>query len=82
MLKSTVPLIHLAKNANCSGSFRIRWFIKYGDETLDVGFFTKSDVDDWIRKHDIEWRAGYLFRIKGDNKDLEINNKDGNQPRC
>jgi hypothetical protein len=82
MPKSTKPLIHLAKNkANCSKSFRIRWFIKYGDEILDVGFFAKSDADDWIRRHDMEWRVDYLFRIKGDNKDIEIINKDEKQPK-
>jgi hypothetical protein len=82
-MKSLKPLFHLTrKKSDSFGSFKTRWLIKYGDAVLEnIGFYTKSEVEEWIEKHDLEWRVAYLFRIKGDDKVIEIIDKNGKQPK-
>jgi hypothetical protein len=83
MSKQVEPLFHLAKHkdGNHRGSFRLRWMIKYGDSMTDYGFSTKTEVLDWIHRHwrcnAVAWQAQFLFRLKGDDKNVEIINKDG-----
>jgi hypothetical protein len=83
MSEQIKPLFHLAKHkdGNHRGSLRLRWFIKYGDSMTDFGFSTKSEALEWVRRHwllnAVDWQSKYIFRLKGDTKDISIVNKDG-----
>jgi hypothetical protein len=57
-----------------------RWFVQYGARTYyNKGFRSKAEADEWITSHGrgIDWRVGYLFRLRGDDCDVRIVNKHG-----
>jgi hypothetical protein len=57
-----------------------RWFVKHGDVTrCDRGFKSKVEANDWIAKfgHRLDWRAGYVLRLRGDKQDISIVDKAG-----
>ena len=57
-----------------------RWFIQYGARTYyNKGFRSKAEADVWISSHGcgIDWRVGYLFRLRGDGDNVRIVNKHG-----
>lgn len=59
---------------------RRRWFIRRGAETnLSRGFRSKQDASNWIDSQRLEWRAGFLFRLRGDDVDMCIVDKKGNR---
>ena len=58
----------------------LRYFVKRGAATwYSTGFKTKSAASDWIDSHgrDLDWRVGYLFRLRGDARDVQIVNRKG-----
>ena len=63
----------------------LRWFIKHGATTLfNRGFRTKALASGCINDHGhaIDWRFGYLFRLRGDERDIEIVDRRGNVARA
>lgn len=58
----------------------LRWFLKRGPKTvLTRGFASKSDASAWINSLGprLDWRAGFVFRLRGDSMDMEIVNRHG-----
>lgn len=54
---------------------RCRWFVRRGAKTrFDRGFRSKAEVSAWIEAmgRRLEWRAGFVFRLRGDTMDIEI----------
>lgn len=56
----------------------LRWFV-LRDGALpfpDRGFKTKARASAWIdahaEAHELDWRVGYLFRLRGDPRDVSI----------
>lgn len=63
----------------------LRWFIKRGATTwFNKGFRTKARASAWINDHgnSLDWRSGYLFRLRGDARDVEIVDRHGNVARA
>lgn len=61
---------------------RCRWFVRRGASTrFDRGFPSKSDASNWIDAFGsrLDWRAGFLFRLRGDDTDIEIIDRAGNR---
>ena len=61
---------------------RCRWFVRQGSITrLDRGFRSKEEASAWIDSFDfrLDWRVGFLFRLRGDNADIEIVDRYGNR---
>jgi hypothetical protein len=59
---------------------KCRWFIKHGATTrYDRGFRSKAQADAWISAFgkDIDWRAGFVFRLKGLNADISVVDRKG-----
>lgn len=62
-----------------------RFFLKRnGVFKTSVGFCNKKEASDWINNltnrdggSKLNWRVGFLFRVKGDEYDMEIVNKKG-----
>lgn len=62
----------------------LRWFIQRGATTwFNRGFKTKAQADAWIADHGhaLDWRVGYLFRLRGDRQDVQIVDRHGRPPR-
>lgn len=58
----------------------LRYFVKRGALTwYHKGFKSMRAASTWIDSHgrDVEWRVGYLFRIRGDGRDVQIVNRQG-----
>jgi hypothetical protein len=59
-----------------------RWFLKQGENTLslDKGFKSKDNASLWVESlgRSLDWRAGYVFRLRGGKEDLKIVSRDGN----
>jgi len=54
---------------------RLRWFLQRGTTTYhERGFRSKRDVRNWIESlgERIDWRAGFVFRLKGDTCDTSF----------
>ncbi|HZF98273.1 MAG TPA: hypothetical protein VEY92_08535 [Pseudoxanthomonas sp.] len=54
-----------------------RYYVRYGATTMfRRGFNNKQEASDWIemlyRSGVVDWRVGFLFRVKGDEFDVEI----------
>lgn len=63
----------------------LRWFIKRGATTwFNRGFRTKARASDWINDHGpaLDWRCGYVFRLRGDPRDIDIVDRHGNVARA
>lgn len=64
---------------------RKRWFVKRGDVVLmnAGGFASKSEASDWINSFGwkLDWRSGYLFRLKGDDVAMSIVDRKGIEAR-
>lgn len=63
----------------------LRWFIQRGATTwFNRGFRTKARANAWISMHGnaLDWRAGYLFRLRGDSRDVKIVDRHGNVARA
>lgn len=59
---------------------RCRWFVRYGAKTVfDRGFRSKEEAGSWIKGfgHRVDWQAGYVFRLRGDNQDIAIVDRQG-----
>lgn len=60
---------------------RARWFVSRGSTAdLTRGFSSKKAASDWIDGlgRRVDWRAGYVFRFRGDNVDMSIVDAGGN----
>lgn len=60
---------------------RCRWFVRRGAAThFDRGFRAKGDASNWIDAMGtrLEWRAGFTFRLYGDDTDIAIVDRKGN----
>jgi hypothetical protein len=59
---------------------RARLFVKRGD-TVDFtrGFSSKDAANTWITElgRRLDWRAGYVFRLRGDTSDMHIVDRQG-----
>lgn len=75
------PSVRPARNVDAlrlSGADKgpgLRLFIRRGATTwYSVGFKTKKAASEWIDSHgrDLDWRCGYLFRLRGDGRDVQI----------
>ncbi len=63
----------------------LRYFIKRGATTwYSVGFRSKANASKWIDSHGdaLEWRAGFVFRLRGDARDVDIVNRKGELARA
>jgi hypothetical protein len=63
----------------------LRLFIKRGATTwYSVGFKTRKAASEWIDSHgrDLDWRCGYLFRLRGDARDVQIVSRLGEPVRA
>lgn len=63
----------------------LRWFIKRGATTwFNRGFRTKARASAWINDHGpaLDWRCGYVFRLRGDPRDIDIVDRHGNVARA
>lgn len=59
---------------------KCRWFVKHGATTrYDRGFRSKVEADAWINAfgHHLDWRAGYVFRLKGGQYDISVIDRQG-----
>lgn len=59
---------------------RCRWFVRRGATTrYDRGFRSKSDANNWINALGtrLDWRAGFVFRLRGDDTDVMIVDRAG-----
>jgi hypothetical protein len=58
-----------------------RWFLRYGPRTYfdSRGFRTKDEASAWIASHGdrIDWRAGFVFRLRGAEHDCAIVSRKG-----
>jgi hypothetical protein len=57
-----------------------RWFVKRSATTwFNRGFRSKSDASNWINGHGpaLDWRSGFVFRLKGCDEDIEIVDRTG-----
>ena len=57
-----------------------RWFVRYGARTwFDRGFRSKEQASQWIEElgESVDWRVGYMFRLKGHEFDASIVNRRG-----
>ncbi|MFK4135962.1 hypothetical protein ACI2KR_27310 [Pseudomonas luteola] len=57
-----------------------RWFVRRGEAVqYDRGFRSKGEASDWIESFGskLDWRAGFSFKLKGDNTHMEIVNRQG-----
>jgi len=57
-----------------------RWFLRRGATVkYDRGFRSKQGASEWIDSLGVEldWRAGFTFRLKGDSTHMEIVNRQG-----
>lgn len=60
---------------------RSRWFVRRGPAThFDRGFRAKGDASNWIDAMGtrLDWRAGFTFRLRGDDTDIAIVDRKGN----
>lgn len=63
----------------------LRFFVKRGATTwYSVGFKTKASASAWINSHgdDLDWRVGYLFRLRSDARDVQIVSRQGTPVRA
>lgn len=61
---------------------KVRWFVCRGTSTnlnLGRGFRTKDDASQWIDSfgYRLDWRSGFLFRLRGDDCDMSIVDRAG-----
>ena len=60
------------------------WFLKRGEVVeLTRGFSSKGAADDWIVAlgRRLDWRVGFVFRLRGDTVDMSIVNRRGEKAR-
>lgn len=59
-----------------------RYFVRHGAKTkYNKGFNTKAEASAWIDKLEgVEWRVGFLFRMRGDDWDTEVVTRTGLPP--
>jgi hypothetical protein len=58
----------------------LRWFVRRGAKPhLMRGFKSKAEASTWIEGlgRRLDWRAGFVFRLRGDCVDMEIVNRVG-----
>lgn len=61
-----------------------RLFVKYGDKVWsDRGFRSKKEAGEWIDSHwrVMDWRAEFVFRLRGDATDIEIVDRKGRRAK-
>lgn len=63
----------------------LRWFIQRGATTwFNRGFKTKARASVWIADHGdaIDWRCGWMFKLRGDAHEVKIVDRNGQPPRA
>jgi hypothetical protein len=59
---------------------RARWYL-LRDGVVDQtrGFSSKGAADAWIKDfgHRLDWRVGFVFRLRGDTAEMTIVDRDG-----
>lgn len=63
---------------------RCHWFVSYGVNTMfDRGFLSKDEASSWIDYFErrLDWRAGFVARLRGDDKDIDIVDRKGQVAR-
>ena len=74
---TNLPIFEVQDAPVTSGA---RWFVRQGGKTqLNKGFASKKQADEWVKDfgHRLDWRVGFLFRLRGDTVDSEIVNRNG-----
>jgi hypothetical protein len=59
---------------------RCRWFVRHGAKTMfDRGFRSKDEASNWMDAlgRRLDWRAGFVARLRDDDKDIEIVDRTG-----
>jgi hypothetical protein len=54
---------------------KCRWFVRRGEMTnLTRGFRSKDEASAWVNSFGrrLDWRAGYVFRLRGDGVEMSI----------
>lgn len=66
------------------GQPRAKWFLKRGESVeLSRGFSSKSAASEWINAlgRRLDWRAGFVFRLRGEKVDMSIVDRNGVEAR-
>lgn len=61
-----------------------RWFVRRGAEvSVGRGFNSKAEASQWIEYlgRRVDWRVGFLFRLRGDTTDIEIVDRKGTRAK-
>jgi len=69
---------------NIPAQKRRQLFVKRGSTVWhDRGFSSKFEADSWINNFGraLDWRAGFIFRLRGDDTDIEIVDRQGKRIR-
>ncbi len=80
VVKSTKesPLFSMAEVPTQSGA---RWFLeRQGQVYTAGGFRSKSEASDWIDslgRSRLDWRAGFVFKLRGDVGEMKIVDRHG-----
>lgn len=59
---------------------RPKWFVqRNGAADMSRGFSSKASADAWITDFGrrLDWRAGYVFRLRGDTAEMIIVDRNG-----
>jgi hypothetical protein len=59
---------------------RPKWFVqREGAVDMTRGFSSKASADAWIKGFGrrLDWRAGYVFRLRGDTAEMTIVDRNG-----
>lgn len=72
------PLFSLAEVPKQSGA---RWFLERQSQVYTAGGFrSKSEASDWIDslgRSRLDWRAGFVFKLRGDVGEMKIVDRHG-----
>lgn len=70
------------KNNRFFAKKRARWFLQKGEIVISsIGFKSKGDASRYIDSFPLEWRVGFLFKLRGDSSEYKIVNRHGIMPR-
>jgi hypothetical protein len=79
------PTVELFSFNEIPSHARARWFVKRGAVTeRQRGFASKDAASDWITEfgYRLDWRSGFVFRLRGDTVDMHIVDAHGTTARA
>lgn len=79
------PTVELFSFNEIPSHARARWFVKHGAVTeRQRGFASKDAASNWINEfgYRLDWRSGFVFRLRGDTVDMHIVDAHGTTARA